>query len=133
MFSKLNHMDYKEKMRHLFILLLQLLPSCGQFDCRDIDPKFVSTFVNHLEIIKSSQQEKSVLLEPLTNAHLYMYAVTGIRARISDFDTPHYKSKKEFNVDVEQWEEWFKKNKCSMNNERADSLYQAYAYGEIQD
>lgn len=99
----------------------------------DADKRFVAIFNEHLETIKSSQRNKWVLLEPLTNAYLYVNAVTNVTPRISDFDTPHYNSKKEFTEDVTLWEEWFAENKCTMTYERADSLFRAYAYGEKQE
>lgn len=109
-----------------------MLSSCTQIECQRIDKKFVSTFGNHLGTIKGTKQERFVSLDSLTDAYLYMNSVTAIEARISDFDTPHYKNDKNFNEDVKRWEEWFKKNKCSMTFEKADSLYRVYSYGAIE-
>lgn len=117
-------------MKYVFILFIALLSCRAHRDCKNIDQEFVSTFENNLRIIKRTAHSKEGLLEPLTNAYLYMNAVTGIEARISDFDTPHYKVKNYFFEDVEKWEEWYKENKCLMTHERADSLFRVYSYGK---
>jgi hypothetical protein len=118
-------------MRYSLIFIIQILSSCTQSECQSVDKKFASTFENHLNTIKRTQEDDEfVLVEPLTDAYLYMNAVTGIKARVSGFETPTYKNPSELHEDIERWENWFKKNKCSMTNQKADSLFRVYAYGK---
>ncbi len=117
-------------MKLFSILPVLVLGACqAQPNCKSADKMFMATFEAKLEIIKSAGRAEETPVKPLSEAYVYMFAVTGIKPRISDFDTPHYKVRKYFFEDLKKWEEWYKVNKCSMTTKKADSLFMHY-WGE---
>jgi len=104
------------------VLVVLLLMTCGRKECQDFDEQFSNLFEANLGLIIKSGYRTEGSLDSLTNAFLFMEAITGIKPRISDYDTPHYKNMSYFYEDIRDWKEWFDKNKCEMTYSKADSI-----------
>lgn len=116
-------------MKLLMLIFSLIFSSCkNQVECK-IDAAFKKNFKDKLQVIKTSMEQEEVYIEPLTEAILYLNAITSIESQINDPHHPIYENKKIMKEDIKKWEKWYEQNKCEMTINKADSLYSNYNRG----
>lgn len=118
-------------MKNIFyyLLLISLIGCKLHNNQCHIDTDFRVKFQNAIDIIKYSEKCNSVRVKDKLDAIFFLNAVTNIESRIRSPEVPIYDRKNWLAEDIDKWNEWYSKNKCSYTLEKADSIVHVYKYG----
>ncbi|MFN7437490.1 MAG: hypothetical protein ACK5SJ_13690, partial [Bacteroidota bacterium] len=70
--------------------------------------------------------------EKRLEAITFLSVVTGKESLINDPHHPYYPNSEDFKLDLNNWEEWYKSNKCRFTIGEADSLIRLYNSGKLK-
>ncbi|MDH7463873.1 hypothetical protein QEG73_21405 [Chitinophagaceae bacterium 26-R-25] len=97
---------------------------CGRKICSSEAKTNMEIFQKQLNVITSYEGgKKSVLVEDYRQALFFMSFVTGIDAKAGYSSTIGYSSKEDYKKNIQEWKEWYKKNKCKLTDHYIDSVY----------
>ena len=109
----------------LFLLLCVI--SCKSNDCV-IDKGIKKEFYKELNVVKRQYKGQETLVDEYTDAIFYLEFVTSIPTKASYSNTIGYRNGKDYTDDISSWEEWYRKNRCSINRKFIDSVLKHYEY-----
>lgn len=110
-------------MKKTLIIFLTILFqfSCGSESCI-VDPSFEETFKQMRGLVKSDQENQGGLSNDAVRGVFYLQKLTERKSKAIIGDLSYYNSLGDYKSDMNNWNQWYKKNKCLITAEVSDSV-----------
>lgn len=120
-------------MRLLILFSITLFFCCKNVDapCKksnmveDYFMRAIETIENHYF---AKKREPNTL--KIDGARLFLEIVTGIKSKVkkTNFGV-YYSSRSDLRIDLKNWKNWYKENKCYLTIGKLDKIYELYLLG----